>query len=77
MIAFIGRRLFCLVPVLFFVSFFTFALMHAAPGGPWDYDLEAKQVDKRTQELLNARFGLDKPLFINLKGGNPLDSQYL
>ncbi|MBM4461067.1 MAG: ABC transporter permease [Chloroflexi bacterium] len=76
MTTYIVRRVFWLVPVLFFVSLITFSLMHAAPGGPWDRDLEARQVDKRTQELLNERFGLDKPLFFNLEGGNPLDSQF-
>lgn len=76
MTTYLIRRVFWLIPVLFFVSLITFSLMHAAPGGPWDRDLEAKQVDKRTQELLDQRFGLDKPLFFNLEGGNPLDSQF-
>ena len=76
MSTYIIRRLLWLIPVLFFVSLITFSLMHAAPGGPWDRDLSARQVDARTQELLNKRFGLDKPLFINTQGGNPLDSQF-
>lgn len=76
MITYLVRRLFWLIPVLFFVTLITFSLMHAAPGGPWDRDLEAKQVDKRTQELLDQRFGLDKPLFFNTAGGNLLDSQF-
>jgi len=66
-----------MIPTLFFVALITFVLMHAAPGGPWDRDLSARQVDSRTQELLNKEFGLDKPLFINTEGGNPLDSQFL
>lgn len=70
------RRVLLLIPTLFFVALITFTLMHSAPGGPWDRDLEARQVDPRTQELLNKRFGLDKPLFFNLEGGNPLDSQF-
>lgn len=70
------RRFLWMIPVLFFVAFITFLLMHSAPGGPWDRDLSAKQIDARTQELLNKRFGLDKPLFINTTGGNPLDSQF-
>ncbi len=77
MTTFIVRRLFWMIPTLFFVALITFVLMHAAPGGPWDRDLSARQVDARTQELLNREFGLDKPLFINLEGGNPLDSQFL
>jgi len=77
MTTFIVRRLFWMIPTLFFVALITFVLMHAAPGGPWDRDLSARQVDARTQELLNREFGLDKPLFVNLEGGNPLDSQFL
>ena len=77
MTGYLIRRFFWMFPVLFFVALITFLLMHAAPGGPWDRDLSAKQIDARTQELLNQRFGLDKPLFINLDGGNPLDSQFL
>ena len=77
MTGYLIRRFFWMFPVLFFVALITFLLMHAAPGGPWDRDLSAKQIDARTQELLNERFGLDKPLFINLDGGNPLDSQFL
>jgi oligopeptide transport system permease protein len=77
MTTFIVRRLFWMIPTLFFVALITFVLMHAAPGGPWDRDLSTRQVDARTQELLNQEFGLDKPLFINLEGGNPLDSQFL
>jgi oligopeptide transport system permease protein len=65
-----------MIPTLFFVALITFVLMHAAPGGPWDRDLSARQVDKTTQEILNRRFGLDKPLFFNTEGGNPLDSQF-
>jgi oligopeptide transport system permease protein len=76
MITYIVRRIMWLIPVLFFVALITFILMHTAPGGPWDRDLSTRQVDKRTQELLNIKFGLDKPLFFNTKGGNPLDSQF-
>ncbi len=76
MTTYIIRRLFWLVPVLFFVALITFSLMHMAPGGPWDRDLSARQVDSRTQELLNKKFGLDKPLYVNTSGGNPLDSQF-
>lgn len=76
MTTYIIRRLLWLIPTLFFVALITFVLMHATPGGPWDRDLSARQVDARTQELLNKEFGLDKPLFINTEGGNPLDSQF-
>lgn len=76
MSTYIIRRLLWLVPVLFFVALITFVLMHNAPGGPWDRDLSARQVDAQTQKLLNERFGLDKPLFFNTESGNLFDSQF-
>jgi len=52
-----------LIPVVLVVSTITFVLMHAAPGGPWDRDLSARQVDPATQNMLNEYYGLDKPLW--------------
>ncbi len=57
------RRLLWLIPVLLTVSAITFILMHMAPGGPWDRDLNARQVDSTTQKVLNEYYGLDKPLW--------------
>lgn len=57
------RRILWMIPVLFTVALITFVLMHAAPGGPWDRDLNARQVDAATQKVLNAHYGLDKPLW--------------
>jgi oligopeptide transport system permease protein len=45
------------------VSAITFILMHNTPGGPWDRDLNRRQVDDNTQRLLNDYYGLDKPLW--------------
>lgn len=56
------RRLTWIIPVLLVVAGITFIMMHAAPGGPWDRDLERRQVDPTTQRLLNERFNLDQPL---------------
>ena len=61
MIAYIGRRLLWIIPVLFTVSIITFFLMHAVPGGPWDRD---KRLPAATQERLNAKYGLDQPIII-------------
>jgi oligopeptide transport system permease protein len=58
----IFRRFLWFIPVIFIISLVTFLLMKAAPGGPWDRDPDAKQVDPRTQKLLDQRFGLDRPL---------------
>ena len=57
------RRILWMIPVLFTVALITFILMHAAPGGPWDRDLSARQVDASTQKVLDAYYGLDKPLW--------------
>jgi oligopeptide transport system permease protein len=56
------RRLVWIIPILFLVAGITFLMMHAAPGGPWDRDLERRQVDAQTQKMLNSRFNLDQPL---------------
>ncbi|MBI4496539.1 MAG: ABC transporter permease [Chloroflexi bacterium] len=58
MARFIVRRLLWLIPVLGFVSFITFSLMHLVPGGPWDRD---KKLAPAVVEALNRRYGLDKP----------------
>ncbi len=63
MLAYLIRRLLWMIPVLFTVALITFVLMHAAPGGPWDRDPSARQVDEATQRVLNAHYGLDKPLW--------------
>jgi len=63
MATYLIRRLLWLIPVLLTVALITFVLMHAAPGGPWDRDLSSRQVDSGTQKVLNAYYGLDKPLW--------------
>jgi oligopeptide transport system permease protein len=35
--------------------------MHSVPGGPWDRD---KRLPQATQDRLNAKYGLDQPIFI-------------
>ncbi len=61
MIAYIGRRFLWIIPVLFTVSIITFFLMHSVPGGPWDRD---KRLPQATQDRLNAKYGLDQPIYI-------------
>ena len=63
MIAYLIRRIFWLIPVVFTVALVTFILMHNAPGGPWDRDISTRQVDPTTQARLNEYYGLDKPLW--------------
>ena len=63
MVGYIIKRVLGMILVLFIVSGITFILMHTAPGGPWDRDPSARQVDATTQRLLNEYYGLDKPLW--------------
>jgi oligopeptide transport system permease protein len=60
MFRFIVRRFLWLLLVLFVVLLITFILMHLVPGGPWDRE---KALSPRVIELLNRRYGLDKPLW--------------
>ena len=61
MIAYIVRRILWIIPVLFTVSLITFFLMHAVPGGPWDRE---KQLPQATVDRLNAKYGLDQPIYM-------------
>jgi oligopeptide transport system permease protein len=63
MTAYIIRRVFWLVPVLFTVSVITFGLMHSTPGGPFDRDSEQKQINPILYERLVQAYGLDKPIW--------------
>lgn len=65
MIDFIIRRAFWLIPVVVVVAAVTFALMYRAPGGPWDLE---KPMPPAAIEQLNAKFGLDEPVWLNTNG---------
>lgn len=62
MIEFLLRRVFSIVPVVVVVAAVTFFLMYRAPGGPWSLE---KPLPAATVRALNAKFGLDKPVWIN------------
>src|SRR5690606_38983418 len=57
--AYLFRRILLIIPVLFGVSIINFALMHAAPGGP--FDLESLMTAQNRQALVEY-YGLDRPL---------------
>ncbi len=61
MLRFIVRRLLWTIPVLIVIALVTFALMHVAPGGPWDKDPSKRNVDATTLKNLQRVYGLDKP----------------
>jgi oligopeptide transport system permease protein len=62
MAEFVVRRVLWVIPVVIAVAAVTFFLMYRAPGGPWDRE---KPLPAATLRTLNARFGLDKPLWAN------------
>ncbi len=61
MAKFIFRRFLWMILVLFLVSVITFGMMHAVPGGPFSRE---KPLPAATVALLNAKYHLDEPLFV-------------
>jgi oligopeptide transport system permease protein len=57
---YIVRRLLYMLVVLVVVSFITFGLMHAVPGGPFTRE---KPLPAETIKILNERYHLDDPLW--------------
>lgn len=86
---YIARRLIYMIVVLLVVSFITFGLMHAVPGGPFDRE---KALPPEIMKNLEKRYHLDQPLwqqylsYLNdvivpridqVKPGGTVDSDYL
>ncbi len=55
---------------------FNFFLFRVLPGDPATKGAKDPRLNPETQAALTERFGLDKPLFLNLGSGDPFDSQY-
>jgi oligopeptide transport system permease protein len=62
MLEYAFRRVLWVIPVIIAVAAVTFFLMYRAPGGPWDRE---KTLPAATTKALDAKFGLDKPLWVN------------
>ncbi len=62
MAAYVAGRLLRAVPLLFGLSLLTFALVHAAPGGPLTVYLSNPNVRPEDIERLERLLGLDRPL---------------
>lgn len=60
MIKYVTKRLVLAVITIFAVATITFFLMNMVPGGPF---LSEKAVSPAAKEALEAKYGLDKPLF--------------
>lgn len=57
------RRVVMALITLTLVACLTFILMNAIPGNPW---LSEKTPSEATIQALNAKYGLDKPLYVQL-----------
>ena len=67
MLEYAFRRILWVIPVIVAVAAVTFFLMYRAPGGPWDRE---KTLPAATVKALDAKFGLDKPLWVNPEAVN-------
>jgi len=59
-----------------FVLVLNFFLFRILPGDPTTAIAKDPRLSAEARQGLARRFGLDRPLFLNLSGGNPLDSQF-
>lgn len=60
---YIVKRVFMAMLTVLIVACITFFLMHAIPGNPW---LSDKTPSQATIDALNAKYGLDQPLHVQL-----------
>jgi peptide/nickel transport system permease protein len=63
------------VLTILFVLILNFFLFRILPGDPTTSIAKDPRLDADTRAALAARFGLDKPLVLNLRGGGLFDSQ--
>jgi ABC-type dipeptide/oligopeptide/nickel transport system permease component len=76
-IRFLIRRLLAAIPVLFGLLLFTFLVIRLIPGGPFD-NVGGKALAPAVRAALEARYGLNKPLFLNLpEDGSAPDAYYV
>ncbi|MBO7730371.1 MAG: ABC transporter permease [Lachnospiraceae bacterium] len=57
---YILKRLLLAIVTLWIIITITFLIMHAVPGSPF---IKQKAITQATMDALNAKYGLDKPLF--------------
>jgi peptide/nickel transport system permease protein len=74
--AFLARKLIWALVTIAAVITFNFLLFRVLPGDPAKSGMHDPRLNPAAVEALRERFGLDKPVFINLEGGNPLDTQF-
>ena len=59
--AYLLQRLLMFIPIMLAVYTLVFFVMHATPGGPWDKT--ERPLPEATLRNLEAKYGLDKPLW--------------
>jgi peptide/nickel transport system permease protein len=64
------------VVTVFVVITFNFVLFRVLPGDPAKSGVRDPRLNPAAVEALRERFGIDKPMFIDLEAENPLDSQF-
>ena len=64
-----------LITVVVVVTF-NFLLFRVLPGDPAKSGLHDPRLNPAAVEALRVRFGTDKAVFVDLEGGNPLDTQF-
>lgn len=61
MLRYVIRRIFTMILTLLAISLITFILMHSIPGGPFTSE---RALSAEVEAALNAKYGLDDPLYI-------------
>jgi len=74
--AYLGAKVGWALLTLALVIIFNFVLFRILPGDPARSVAHDPRISPETVAALTARFGLDKPLFLALDGGNWFDSQF-
>lgn len=70
------RKLSWSLLTILFVLVLNFFLFRILPGDPTTAIAKDPRLTARAREALRVRFGLDRPLIVNLEGGSPFDSQF-
>jgi peptide/nickel transport system permease protein len=73
---FLARKIAWALVTIVVVVTFNFLLFRVLPGDPAKSGMRDPRLNPAAVEALRERFGLDKPVFINVEGGNPLDTQF-
>ncbi len=73
---FLARKVAWALVTIAVVITFNFLLFRVLPGDPAKSGMRDPRLNPQAVEALRERFGLDKPVFLNLEGGNPFDTQF-